>query len=109
MTAIVVLFNLREGVDPGQYEAWAKTTDLPVVNRLASVDRFQVLRAEGLFGSSSPAPYDYVEIIDVNDMDQFGNEVASETIQRVAGEFQELRIAPFSLQPRLWRPRASGT
>lgn len=94
MTAIVVLFNLKEGVDAGQYEAWAKTTDLPVVNRLASVDRFQVLRAEGLFGSSNPAPYDYIEIIDVNDMDQFGTEVGSETIQRVASEFQEFADSP---------------
>jgi hypothetical protein len=41
-------------------------------------------------GSEGAPPYRYVEIIDVGDMDGFGREVASERMQKVAGEFQAM-------------------
>ena len=88
MTTIVVLFNLKPGADREQYEAWAKSTDLPIVNGLGSVDKFRVQRATGLLGGDGQPPYEYVELIEVNDMQAFGEDVSSETIQNVAGEFQ---------------------
>lgn len=85
---IVALFNLKPGVSVADYEAWAKTTDLPTVNGLKSVDTFEVFKSVGLLGTDAKPPYAYIEIIDVNDMDTFGGEVSSETMQKVAGEFQ---------------------
>ncbi len=94
MTKIVVLFNLKAGVDAAEYEAWAKTTDLPTVNALDSVDRFDVLRTTGLLMSDDQPPYRYVEIIDINDMGAFGADVSTETLQKVAGEFQQFADSP---------------
>ncbi|MEL7028456.1 MAG: REDY-like protein HapK [Pseudomonadota bacterium] len=94
MTRIVVLFNLKSGTSPGDYEAWAKSTDLPVVRGLKSVDGFDVLRATGVMGSDAPAPYAYVEIIDVPDMGAFRTEVANEAMQKVAGEFRAFADNP---------------
>lgn len=85
---IVALFNLKPGVSVADYEAWAKTTDLPTVNGLKSVDTFEVFKSVGLLGTDAKPPYAYIEIIDVNDMDTFGGEVSSETMQKVASEFQ---------------------
>ncbi len=51
---IIVLFNLKPGVDIAAYEAWAKDIDIPGVNTLGSVDRFTTHRATGLFGSDAP-------------------------------------------------------
>ena len=85
---IIVLFNLRPGVDPSAYESWAKSTDIPVVNGLSSISGFSVHAATGLLGSDGKPPYAYVEIVDVSDMDQFGNDVSGETMRRVAAEFQ---------------------
>ena len=34
MTTIVVLFNLKRDADVADYEAWAKTVDIPNVRRL---------------------------------------------------------------------------
>ena len=34
MTTVVVLFNLQEGVEPAEYEEWARTVDIPNVRRL---------------------------------------------------------------------------
>ena len=44
MTSIVVVFDLKAGVDPARYEAWARQTDMPNVKALASVRDFRVLR-----------------------------------------------------------------
>ncbi len=94
MPRIVVLFNLKPDIARDAYEAWALSTDLPIVRALASVDGFTVHPTTALLGSDDAPPYQYVEIIDVADMDGFGQDIASETMQRVAGEFQEFADNP---------------
>ena len=93
-TTIVVLFNLKPGVSPSDYEQWAKTTDLPTVRTLGSVNQFSVLRTTGLLGTDAPAPYQYVELLEVNDMEKLGADVSSGTMQRVAAEFQQFADNP---------------
>ncbi|MGB6229254.1 MAG: hypothetical protein WBF53_03905 [Litorimonas sp.] len=85
---IVVLFNLQEGKTVEDYERWAKETDIPAVNGLGSVDRFEVLRAEGLLFSDDASPYQYVELLDINDMDAFGAEAGQDHMQAIANTFQ---------------------
>ena len=89
-TRIVALFNLKPGVSAADYEAWARRVDLPTVNGLKSIDKFEVFRSAGPLGSEARPPYAYIEIIDVPDMGRFGEEVASERMQRVPGEFQAM-------------------
>lgn len=91
---IIVLFNLKPGVDPAVYEAWARATDIPGVRKLKSVDDFQVLCATGLFGSDAKPPYAYFEVIDTNDTDAFVADVSSEAVQKVAAEFQQFADNP---------------
>jgi hypothetical protein len=94
MAHILVLFNLKPGVSVETYERFAKNTDLPIVRGLKSIESFDVYKATGLLGSSAAPPYAYAELIAVNDMGVFGQEVASETMQKVAGEFQALADNP---------------
>ena len=65
MTTVVVLFNLQEGVDPAEYEEWARTVDIPNVRRLSGCSGFEVLRTEGLMNGSPDAPFAYVELIHI--------------------------------------------
>jgi hypothetical protein len=95
VTRIVALFNLKPGVSVADYEAWAKESDLPTVNGLKSIDKFEVFRSAALLGSEAPPPYQYIEIIDVADMDAFGADVASETMQAIAAQFQALADTTF--------------
>ena len=94
MPSLVVLFNLKDESAKTAYEEWAKNTDVPTVKGLVSIDDFRVYRLNGLMGSEEKPPYQYCEVIDVNDMDKFGEEVATETMKRVAGEFQEFADSP---------------
>jgi hypothetical protein len=91
---IVVLFNLKEGVDPAEYEAWARGTDIPGVNALTSVHGFTVHKATGLFGSDGTPPYQYVEIIDIVDMEPFVADVSNPGFQAVAAEFGQFAENP---------------
>ena len=97
MTRIVVLFNLKPDASAADYEAWAKASDLPTVKALASVADFTVHRATGLLGTDASPPYRYVEIIDVDDMQRFGEEVSSDVMQKVAAEFQAFADQPLFL------------
>ena len=91
---IVVLFNLREGVDVEAYERWARSTDMPTVRNLESIGGFDVLRCAGMLGSDAAPPYAYVELIDVGDKALFAAEIATERMQQVAQEFQSFADAP---------------
>lgn len=91
---IIVLFNLKPGVNAAEYEAWARGTDIPGVNALGSVDRFTVHRSTGLFGSDAKPPYDYVEVIDIKAMDPFVADVTDAEFQKVAAKFGEFADNP---------------
>lgn len=92
---LVALFNLKPGVSPERYEAWAGATDIPTVRGLGSIAGFEVMRVTGVMGAETPPPYRYIEIIDVADMDAFGRDVATEVMQKVAAEFQAIADVTF--------------
>ena len=89
MTTIVVLFNRKEGVDRDEYGQWARTVDIPSVRRLNGCSGFEVLRSQGLLGGSPDAPYAYVELIEVDHMDDFMAAVGAPAAQDVAAQFRE--------------------
>lgn len=86
-TTMVVLFNLREGVDAAAYEEWARTRDAVTVRSLPSIEGFRVVRIAGALRGD--APYEYVELIEINDMERFGEDIAGDEMTRVAEEFQQ--------------------
>jgi hypothetical protein len=98
---IVALFNLRPGVHAADYEQWARTVDLPTVNALPSIEAFEVLRVTGRLGSNAEPPYKYAEIIDVRDMEKFGEDVASDKMRAVAAAFGELAETVFLTTEKL--------
>ncbi|MCC5861327.1 MAG: REDY-like protein HapK [Gammaproteobacteria bacterium] len=94
MPQIIVLFNLKTDADRDAYEHWAKTTDLPTVRGLSAVDGFDALRAEGLLGGDGKPPYEYIEVIRINDMARFREEVGTDAMRQVAAEFRGFADSP---------------
>ena len=97
---IIVLFNLKPGVNVEDYESWARTRDMPTVRSLGSIAAFDVFRATGTLSGDAP-PYDYIEIIDVADMERFGTEVATDPMPAIAAEFGTLADATFIMTEAL--------
>ncbi|MCU0391376.1 MAG: hypothetical protein MUE81_09685 [Thermoflexibacter sp.] len=94
MATLIVLFNLKTDISASDYENWAQTTDVPTVKGLKSIQDFKVYRSLSILGSDAKPPYQYFEIIEVADMEIFGQEVGSPTVQKVAGEFQKFADNP---------------
>ena len=88
MSTLMVLFNLKEGQSVEDYEAFAKNVDVPGVKSLNSIDDFKVYKSQALLFSDDAPPYQYFEVIDVNDMDGFGKDVQDEKVQEIARKFQ---------------------
>lgn len=94
MPTIVVLFNLKANASIIDYEAWAKAKDLPTVNSLNSVKEFRILKMGNLLGSENSSPYQYCELIEVPDMDNFFADLGKEEVQAGAKQFNEFADNP---------------
>ncbi|MBL7013846.1 MAG: REDY-like protein HapK [Candidatus Marinimicrobia bacterium] len=88
MSTLIVLFNLKDGQSVEDYETFAKDVDVPGVKSLNSIDDFKIYKSQALLFSDDAPPYQYFEVIDVNDMDAFGVDVQDEKVQEIAGKFQ---------------------
>jgi hypothetical protein len=93
MTTLIVLFNLKDASRRDEYERWAREVDLPTAGALKSVDAFEVLKASGLL-TGGPSPYEYVEVLRINSMEQLGQDIGSPTMQQVAAQFQAFADNP---------------
>lgn len=95
MTTIVVLFNLKDGIEPARYEAWAATRDLPTVRSFRSVQRFDVLKVAGLLSGTGEAPYGYVELLEVDSVESLRGDIAAAPVMaEIAREFREYADSP---------------
>lgn len=109
ITRIIAMFNLKPGVRQGDYEKWARSVDLPTVNGLPSIRRFELFKTTGLFGSDERPPYKYVEIIDVRDMGQFGQDAASPVMQKIVHDFQGMADATFMTTKKIgWKRKSAA-
>ena len=69
-TRVFFLNKLREGVDPRDYERFVREVDYPFSARLETISRYVVTRLEGLL-DGGPAPYDYLEVVDITDLEEY--------------------------------------
>lgn len=92
---LFILYTLREGVTPEQFEEWVRTTDQPAMRGLARVQSFRTYRAERLLMGEGPPGVAYIEAFAIPDLEGFTNEdMGGETVQKVMGEFMGLVEAP---------------
>jgi hypothetical protein len=59
-----------------------------------------------VMGSDAPPPYRYIEIIDVRDMGQFGEDVATPVMQSVAKDFGGMAETTFLIMKKIGWKRA---
>jgi len=87
---MIVLVNLREGVDPGDYERWVLESYAPAVRDLPSVEDWRDYRVTGLLGSDAAPPYRYVVTLEIEDLAQLGRDMAGEEMHKLLSELHKL-------------------
>lgn len=93
MRRMLVFFSLKNDADVGAYEEWARTVDIPTVRSLPSVAGFTVHKCAEVLGDAK-MPHDYVEIIDVSDVDRFFEDISTDAMKAVAAQFAEYTDDP---------------
>lgn len=68
---IFLLTRLRPGVARDDYERFVREIDLLTAPEVLPIERYEVIRLEGRVAIGSPAPYDYLEIVHVEDLERF--------------------------------------
>jgi hypothetical protein len=68
---VFFLNRLREGVDAGEYEAWIRRVDYPVARAQGAITSYTVTRIEGALSGEGESPYDYLEVIEITDLDAY--------------------------------------
>jgi REDY-like protein HapK len=84
---IVFFMNrLKEGVDPKKYERWVREFDYAQTRKMKSVDRYRVSRV----GRSIKGrrPYDYVELVEINDPDLYEKELRGPVGRRIISQWR---------------------
>jgi hypothetical protein len=87
---MIVLANLKDGVDPEDYERWILESYAPAVRNLTSVEDWRDYRVSGLLRSEAAPPYQYVVTLEVNNMEQLGRDMSGEEMQRHFSELHDL-------------------
>ncbi|HEY6582245.1 MAG TPA: hypothetical protein VIZ60_14090 [Rubrobacter sp.] len=86
MPTMVVLVNLKDDVPPEEYERWLDERYVPAVLDLPSVDEWRGHRVGSLAEAEGEPPYGYVVTVEINDLDQLGEDMENEQIQTLLGE-----------------------
>ena len=94
MPTIIGLFDLKSGVDPEEYERWARMRYAPVVREMPSINRWQAFRASGVFGSGAVPPYRYFLFIEANDLEGVGRDLTDERMRILLSELHEFADPP---------------
>ena len=75
MPVVFFLNRLRPGVRGEDYERWVREVDYPTARALSTIRSYVVARAEATL-EGQPSPYDYVERVEITDVDDYRRELA---------------------------------
>ena len=78
---VFFLTTLKEGKSPEEYERFIREVDYPLTARLLPVSHYEVARVEGRVVGDGAALYQYIDVIDVEDIDRYREALASPTAE----------------------------
>lgn len=92
---LILIYKLKDGVTPADFETWVRTTDYPSMRGIKRVSDFRTHRVErSLMGPEKPA-IQYIETFSIPDLDGFTKEdMGGQTVQSVMGAFMGFAEAP---------------
>jgi hypothetical protein len=68
---VFFLNRLHEGADREEYEAWIRRVDYPVARAQGAITSYTVTRVGGTLSGEGDSPYDYLEVIEITDLEAY--------------------------------------
>jgi len=92
---LMILYSLKAGVTPADFEAWVKATDYPGMRGLASDADIRTHRAEKLLMGDGKPTVQYIETFSIPNLDAFvAEDMPGATVQGIMGQFMGFAEAP---------------
>jgi REDY-like protein HapK len=88
MSYLLIRYNLKEGVNPEDFEGWVRDTDHPTMRSLTRVKHFDTFRATGLLMGEGAPSQSYFELFEIDDLAAFAaDDMPGDTVQTIMGQF----------------------
>ena len=87
MTKVFFLNKLKKDVNSSDYEKWVKERDYPVARNAKSIKAYDVYKINGAFWGDQT--YDYIEVIDVTDVESYAKDGKTPEVKKLLEEWQE--------------------
>jgi len=71
MASVFWFSKLKAGVDPAAYESWVQQTDYRLAQGIDCIEHYRVHRIVGPVEGDARAVYDYIEVLQVRDIDAY--------------------------------------
>jgi hypothetical protein len=94
MPMLMMLSKLKPDADRGAYERWAAEVDRPAVVALPSIDEWRLFRVGRTLGDGAEAPWDYVEVALVGDVEQLERDLRSDIAAKLTAALLEFCEPP---------------
>ena len=86
---VFFLNRLRDGVDPKEYEDWIRRVDYPVARAQRAIVSYTVTRIDGTLSGEGESPYDYLEVIEITDLEAYRALGALSEFQQLLQEWSQ--------------------
>ena len=94
MPTVFWMSRLKKGVRGADYERWVRDFDYVKAEELSSILSYRAHRISGPFLEDGTKPFDYLEVIDVKDLEvyreQLAQHPAAQAIVKEWGNYVEL-------------------
>ena len=84
-----VITTLKPGVKAEDYERWLREYDYVVAKSLPSIASYRTHRIEGPINGAESAGWNYIERIEISDVEQYQRDIASPAGQELMRQLYE--------------------
>jgi len=87
MASVFWFSKLKPGANAAEYERWVQQTDYRLAQDLECVIHYRVHRVAGPVEGGGASPYDYIEVLEVADIDAYRSALQDDpAIQQIIAE-----------------------
>jgi hypothetical protein len=86
MPVVFFLNKLRPGASSADYERWVQEVDYPTARALPPIRSYVVAKMASTL-DGQPAPYDYIERVEITDIDDYRAALADPSMTAFANEW----------------------
>jgi hypothetical protein len=93
---VFIFYKLKPGIDQGAFERRAREVEAPLAARSPAITKYVLTRLDGVVGTEDEAPYDYVEALEVTNLEDYESAVGDDDVAAFIKDWEE-DVAEYAL------------